>query len=89
MNKNLIVVQNAYEDITHTAQSILSIREAAHRWGVNFYEITHKQFDKCFKLSCCSTIHRVQCKTIKSYYWCIEDNKDLTPDICYVVVSRM
>jgi len=46
MDKNIIVVQNAYEDITHTAQSISSIREAAHRWGVNFYEITHKQFPR-------------------------------------------
>ena len=44
MSKNLIVVQNAYKDITCTAQSILSIREAAHRWGANFYEITNIQF---------------------------------------------
>jgi len=42
--KNLIVVQNAYEDLNITKNSIESIRYAAHRWKCNFFEITQFQF---------------------------------------------
>lgn len=42
--KKIIVVQNAYDDLEFTKQSIESIRCAAHRWKSNFYEITHFQF---------------------------------------------
>jgi lipopolysaccharide biosynthesis glycosyltransferase len=38
-NRNLIVVLNAYKNFQDTEQSILSIRNAAHRWDVDFYEM--------------------------------------------------
>ena len=44
MERNLIVVQNVFEDLRDTEQSIKSIRYAAHRWKSNFYEITSFQF---------------------------------------------
>jgi lipopolysaccharide biosynthesis glycosyltransferase len=44
MEKRLIVVQNAFDDLKITEQSIKSIRYAANRWQSNYYEITHFQF---------------------------------------------
>jgi lipopolysaccharide biosynthesis glycosyltransferase len=40
-NKNLIVVQNVFEDLSKTNQSIKSIRFAAHRWKTDFYEMCY------------------------------------------------
>lgn len=39
--KNLIVVQNVFEDLSKTEQCITSIRYAAHRWDVDFYEMSY------------------------------------------------
>ena len=44
MERNIIVVQNVFDDLRDTEQSIKSIRYAAHRWKSNFYEITSFQF---------------------------------------------
>lgn len=40
-SKNIIVVQNVFDDLSKTAQSIESIRFAAHRWECDFYEISY------------------------------------------------
>lgn len=39
--KNLIVVQNVFEDLSKTEQTIQSIRFAAHRWKADFYEMSY------------------------------------------------
>ncbi len=39
MSKNIIVVQNVFEDPNLTIHSIESIRNAAKRWGADFYEL--------------------------------------------------
>lgn len=44
MERKLIIVVNVFDDISKSSQSIESIRNAAHRWGANFYEITNVQF---------------------------------------------
>lgn len=46
MSKNIIVVQNVFEDQSLTKQAIESIRHAAKRWGADFYELNTIQFPK-------------------------------------------
>jgi lipopolysaccharide biosynthesis glycosyltransferase len=40
-SKNIIVVQNVFDDLSKTEQSIKSIRFAAHRWESDFYEMSY------------------------------------------------
>ena len=40
-SKNIIVVQNVFDDLSKTEQSIKSIRFAAHRWECDFYEMSY------------------------------------------------
>lgn len=40
-NKNLIVVQNVFDNLSDTEQSIKSIRYASHRWKSDFYEMCY------------------------------------------------
>ena len=40
-SKNIIVVQNVFDDLSKTSQSIESIRFAAHRWECDFYEMSY------------------------------------------------
>lgn len=64
---------------------------------IKFNNITHlitpDQFTKYFNQNNLSTIHRLQGKSIKSFYWCKEDNDYLNCDIgriyCYVIISRL
>jgi hypothetical protein len=44
MSKNIIVVQNVFENPDLTVNSIESIRNAAKRWGADFYELNTIQF---------------------------------------------
>jgi lipopolysaccharide biosynthesis glycosyltransferase len=47
MNKgNIIVVQNVFDDLELTEQSIKSIRYAAHRWKADFYEMCYFKHEK-------------------------------------------
>lgn len=39
MSKNIVVVQNVFDDPELTIQSMDSIRHAAKRWGADFYEL--------------------------------------------------
>ena len=39
MSKNIIIVQNVFNDPSITKHSIESIRHAAKRWGADFYEL--------------------------------------------------
>jgi lipopolysaccharide biosynthesis glycosyltransferase len=39
LSRNIIVVQTVFDDLSDIEQSIQSIRLAAHRWGVDFYEM--------------------------------------------------
>jgi|WetSurMetagenome_2_1015567.scaffolds.fasta_scaffold00833_10 hypothetical protein len=55
----------------------------------NTYQITQKQLDRCFDYAYALNIHRVQGKTINSYYWCDEDDKFLTPRMAYTIISRL
>ena len=38
-SRNIIVVQTVFDDLSDIEQSIQSIRLAAHRWGLDFYEM--------------------------------------------------
>ena len=53
------------------------------------YEINTCTFDKFFKPNKLSTIHRIQGKNIKSYYWCSEDDNFIGGREAYVIVSRL
>lgn len=46
MSKNIIVVQNVFDDPSITKHSMESIRHAAKRWGADFYELNTIQFPK-------------------------------------------
>lgn len=44
MEKNIIVVQNVFNDFDLTNQSILSMRKAAHRWECDFHELSYFKY---------------------------------------------
>lgn len=44
MKQNLIVVQTVFDDLEITKQSVESMRLAAHRWCVDFYELSYFKF---------------------------------------------
>jgi lipopolysaccharide biosynthesis glycosyltransferase len=46
MSRNVIVVQNVFDDLNKTRQSIESIRQSAHRWKSHFFEMTEFEFSE-------------------------------------------
>jgi hypothetical protein len=53
------------------------------------YKLTKKQLFKNFDYAYALNIHRVQGKTLKSYYWAKEDDCFLTGRMAYTIISRL
>lgn len=56
---------------------------------VTIYDKQMRKLNSMFELNYCNNIHKVQGKSVKSYYWTPEDNCFITGRVAYVVISRL
>lgn len=52
-------------------------------------EITDKQLKSNFEMAYACNVHQIQGSTINSYYWASEDDKFITGNVAYTIVSRL
>ncbi len=81
-NHKRMTIHNKYTDKYDIKHCIL-IDEENNEFDIELKQLKH------FDFAYCLNIHQVQGRTLKSYYWCDEDDKFLDGRTAYTIISRL